>query len=136
MRNKFIIIGAGKLGSYLAEKLSLEGENVIVIDKDKNKLGYLPLTFSGLTYAGDATLIETLEANNINTCKCLICLTENDNTNIYISHIAKVFFDIPNIFVRLNDPNKSVLVDKLGIQTISPFTLGVEQFNKMRKRIK
>lgn len=136
MRDKFIVIGAGKLGSYIANSLSLDGKNVIVIDNDKNKIDYLPITYSGLTSVGDATQISVLEDNHINSCKCLICLTGDDNVNIYICHLVKVFFEVPNIFIRLNDFNKNSLVESLGIKTISPFVLGIQQIDKLIKGIK
>ncbi len=136
MKNKFLIVGAGKLGSYIANSLSLSGYDVIVIDKNKDKIEFLPITYSGLTCVGDATLVDTLENNNINTCKCIICLTDDDNTNIFIGHLAKVFFEVPNIFIRLNDPKKNVLVDNLGIKTISPFISGIEQIDKLIKGAK
>jgi len=136
MKNKFIVVGSGKLGSYIANSLSMKGEDVIVIDKDKEKINYLPITYSGLTFVGDAMLRDTLEINNINTCKCLICLTDDDNTNIFISHLAKVFYQVPNILIRLNDPNKNVLVDDLGIKSISPFVMGIEQIDKLVKGLK
>lgn len=135
MKNKFLIIGAGKLGSYIANSLSVNGFDVIIIDKDKEKIEYLPLTYSGLTCVGDATLVDTLENNGIATCKCIICLTDDDNTNIFVSHLAKVFFEAPNIFIRLNDPKKNILVDSLGIKTISPFISGIEQIDKLIKGI-
>lgn len=136
MRDKFLIIGAGKLGSYIANSLSLSGYNVIIIDKDKDKIEFLPITYSGLTSVGDATLVDTLENNNINSCKCIICLTDDDNTNIFIAHLAKIFFEVPNIFIRLNDPKKNILVDNLGIKTISPFISGIEQIDKLIKEAK
>ncbi len=136
MKDKFLIVGAGKLGSYIANSLSLSGYNVIIIDKNKDKIEYLPITYSGLTLVGDATSVDTLENSNINTCKCIICLTDDDNTNIFIGHLAKVFFEVPNIFIRLNDPKKNILVDNLGIKTISPFISGIEQIDKLIKEAK
>lgn len=136
MKNKFIIVGAGKLGSYIANSLSLSGYDVIVIDKNKEKIEYLPITYSGLTCIGDATLVDTLENNSINTCRCIICLTDDDNTNIFISHLAKIYFDVPYIFIRLNDPKKNILIENLGIKTISPFISGIEQLDKLIKGIK
>ena len=72
-----MIIGAGKLGGFIANSLSLKGENVVVIDKDKSKIDYLPITYSGLTDVCDATILENLEKNRIENCQCLICLTNN-----------------------------------------------------------
>jgi len=136
MRNKYIIVGAGKLGSYIANSLSLKGEEVIIIDSNKERINYLPITYSGLTVVGDATLLDTLENNHINSCKCLMCFTSDDNTNIFISHLAKVFFEIPNIIIRLNDPIKNILVEQLGIKTISPFFMSINEIDKIIKGLK
>jgi len=136
MRNKYIVIGAGKLGSYIANSLSIKGEDVIVIDKDKSRIDFLPITYSGLAIVGDATLLDTLDNASINSCKCLMCFTDDDNTNILISHLAKVFYGIPNIIIRLNDPNKNVLVDQLGIKTVSPFFMSINEIDRITKGMK
>lgn len=136
MKNKFIIVGAGRLGSFVANSLSLKGENVIVIDCDGNKLSYLPITYSGLAYCGDATLTSTLEKNSITSAKCIMAFTDNDNVNVFIGHLAKVVYDVPSIIIRLNDYDKAKLVEGLDIKTISPFGLSVGQLDKFVKGIK
>lgn len=136
MKNKFIIVGAGRLGSYVANSLSMKGENVIIIDSNKTKLDFLPVTFSGLSFFGDATDASVLEKSSIESAKCIMAFTDDDNINIFIGHIAKEFYDVPSIIVRLNDYDKSQLVVSFGIKTISPFGLSVGQLDKLLKGIK
>jgi len=131
MRDLNIIVGAGKLGGYVANSLSLKGEDVVVIDKQKQRLDYLPITYSGLVSYGDGTSISVLEKNNINSCKCMMVFTDSDNSNILIGHIAKVLYGVPNVVIRLNDYTKIDLVEKCGIKVISPFGLSIELLDKI-----
>lgn len=51
---KICIIGAGVVGSYLAKKLSEEGYDIAVIDKDKDKIEELQRTVDVASYNCDA----------------------------------------------------------------------------------
>lgn len=133
MRKDIIVIGAGKIGNYIANRLSLSGEAVIVIDKDQQKLNYLPVTYSGFVYCGNAADYRILEKNYANTAKTIIITTPNDNLNIFVAHLAKFLFDIPQVIIRLNDPEKGILVRNMGVDVVFPFSLSISELNKFIK---
>ena len=49
-----IVVGAGRIGANIAKKLQKENMNVLLIDKNKDKLTKVD-DFSGFVEAGDAT---------------------------------------------------------------------------------
>ena len=51
MRGHVIVIGAGKFGSYLASSLSARGQDVILIDKDKDAFSNITDEFAGCIIA-------------------------------------------------------------------------------------
>lgn len=136
MKNKYIVIGCSKLGNYIANALSMKGEDVVTIDKDQRRIDYLPITYTGLTYLGDGTDLEILEKADIKNAKCVLALTNDENTNIFIAHVCKVFYEVPNIIARVNSVTKSKLLTDIGIKTLSPFELSVEEIDLLTKRIK
>ena len=53
MRDHIVIIGAGKFGSYLASKLSADGQDVVLIDKDEKSFKNVSDDFAGIEINDD-----------------------------------------------------------------------------------
>ncbi len=131
LKNGVLIIGAGRLGAWIAISLQNEGRNVTVLDKDKESLAKLDDDFQGFTDVGDATDLSVLESNGIEKCDMVIITTEDDNTNLYLADVCLNVYNINKIFIRLNDSNKVKLLDGTRIKAICPFLLSVEKFYSM-----
>lgn len=130
-RDCIVIIGCGRLGATIAELLSEERKNIVVIDKNKDNFINLPNNFSGFTIEGDATEIDTLLKAEINKAKILLVITENDNTNLMIAQMGKKIYDIPQVVARVYDAKREALYKDLGIDVISPTRLFAEKFKKI-----
>ena len=131
-RNKTLIIGCGRLGSSMANKCSLEGKNIIVVDKNPDAFDRLSDAFGGLTMVGDVTHLDFLQEAHISTAKEIIITTGDDNINVFVAHIARKIFDVPEIYVRLDSPENEVLLKGLAIKAIFPFELSYDKFNVLR----
>ncbi len=130
-RNKTIIVGCGRLGSKVASLLSTNGRNVIMIDNDSESFRRLSDSFNGYTIEGDATDIDFLENTYIKECSCIIVATDNDDVNIFIAHIAKKLFEVPEVIVRLKDNTKSRLVEGMDIKAVYPFILSLSEISNI-----
>lgn len=131
-KNKTLIVGCGKLGSSMANKCSLEGKNIIVVDKYQDAFDRLSDTFGGYTMVGDVTDLTFLEEAHISSAKEIIITTGDDNINLLIAHVARKVFDVPEIYVRLNNPENEVLLKGMSIKAIFPFELSFDKFNVLR----
>lgn len=121
---KFIIVGAGRLGSLLANTLSFTHE-VVVIDKNKTALEACQTGCQTLVGLGfDRQIL--LEAQ-IEKADALLATTSDDATNALIARIAKVFFQVPIVIARLYNPKNAQIYTHLGIKTISTTDYGVEK---------
>ncbi|MBE0700372.1 MAG: NAD-binding protein [Acholeplasmataceae bacterium] len=127
-RNKFIVIGSGRLGSSIATKMSELGEDVSIIDATDDSFRKLQESFSGFEFVGDATDMSVLENANIKQAKTVVIATDSDNINLYISHVCYYIYNVPSIFVRLSDTDKGQLLEGTNIQPIYPFTLSLNEF--------
>ena len=56
-----IIIGCGRLGANLANALSDEGENVLIIDQDRDSFRRLSSSYGGLSVVADGTDLDALQ---------------------------------------------------------------------------
>ena len=60
MKNTIVVIGCGRLGSSIANYASQSGEDVIVIDAEKDSFDRLDDVFSGYAKTADATDVDAL----------------------------------------------------------------------------
>lgn len=125
-----LIIGCGKLGSYLAGLLSKEGKDVVVIDKTEDSFKSLSEDFSGFTLSGDATEIDVLERAKIDKADVVIATTEDDNINVMIAQIAKKIYNVPCVLARLFEPARENIYREFGIETICPTILSAAYFKE------
>ena len=129
-----VIIGCGRLGANLANALSEEGENVLILDKEKDSFRKLSSSFGGLAVEGDGTELDTLKAADIQRADTVIAVTNNDNINIMIAQIAKECFSVKKVISRLFDPERECVYQELGIDTICPAVLSANEIDKILNR--
>lgn len=132
IKNITLIIGSGRFGASLANKYSQQGKFVMIVDNKEENFDRLANNFSGYTLRGDATVVSVLEKAHIDKAKEIIIATGDDNTNILVAHIARKIFDVPDIYVRLDDPESETLIKGLKVNAIYPFELSFDEFSKLK----
>lgn len=98
-----IIVGAGKVGTYLTSKLDDEGHNILVIEKDKEVLERLLAQNDVMGILGDGRDLDVLDEANVKDCDAFIAMTFNDDVNLISSIMAKRK-GAKSTIVRLRDP--------------------------------
>lgn len=131
IENYTIIIGCGRLGSNIANTLSNEEENVLMIDKKIDSFKRLNSNFGGLTIVGDGTDLDILKEAKIEKATNVIVVTNDDNTNIMITQIARNIFNVKKVIARLYDVERESVYHKFGINTICPVVLSAKEINKV-----
>ncbi|HWT74935.1 MAG TPA: TrkA family potassium uptake protein [Mobilitalea sp.] len=121
-----IIIGCGRFGSNLAKRLSDEGSNICIIDRNGEKLNALGSGFNGKRIKGIEFDSDNLIEAGIKNADAVIAVTPDDNINITVSLIADKIFHVPRIIARVNDPEKHYFYQKVGIETINPVEYELE----------
>lgn len=129
-RDYTIIIGCGRLGTNLADILSDSGGNVMIIDKDKDAFRKISPSYGGFTQIGDATDIDVLHETQIENATAVVCVTNNDNTNIMLAQMAKELFKVEHVIARLYDPERECVYREFGITTICPVVLSAYEIRK------
>ena len=129
--NYTIVIGCGRLGANLANTLSDEGGNILIIDKSKDAFRKLSPSFGGLSITGDATDLDVLEEAHINKASVVVAVTNSDNANIMVAQIARELFQIKRVIARLYDPEREFVYQKFGIDTICPAILSAKEIDKI-----
>ena len=104
-QGKYIIIaGAGKVGWNLARELLEKGNEVTVIEDNRNR--YLTVEQElehNVTY-GDASELWVLERAGIQRADMVIAVTGDDEDNMLICQVAKEKYLCERIIARVNNP--------------------------------
>ncbi|MCH5212955.1 MAG: Trk system potassium transporter TrkA [Oscillospiraceae bacterium] len=116
-----IIVGAGKVGSTLADKLTAEGNNVTVIDKSPERISRLATTYDIMGITGNGSSYGTLMDAGIENADLIIAVTDSDELNLLCCTLAKKVGNCSAI-ARVRTPDYAeeltYLRDKLGISMI------------------
>ncbi|MFA7673380.1 MAG: TrkA family potassium uptake protein [Clostridia bacterium] len=126
-----IIVGCGRLGANLANTISDEGRNVLIIDKNKDAFRKLSPSFGGISIIGDATDFDILQEAQIDNASVVVSVTDNDNINIMVALIARDLFQIKCVISRLQDPERECVYREFGIDTICPAVLSAKEINRI-----
>lgn len=118
---KIIIIGCGKVGLTLAEMLSAENHDIVLVDSSSLKLQSIPESLDGMRILGNGASINTLMEAGIEDADILITVTGSDELNLLCCLIAKKAGQCHTI-ARVRNPiyNKelSFIKEKLGLSMI------------------
>ena len=110
-----IIVGAGKVGHFLAKRLCLNKHTVSIIDKDKVNCEELAKELEALVINGDGCDPRILEEAGIDRADCLAAVTGDDEDNLIICQISKERFNVHRTVGRVNNPDNEHTFAELGI---------------------
>jgi trk system potassium uptake protein len=114
-----IIGGCGRVGAQLAERLSSEGHDVVVVDQNAAAFERLGTGFNGDTLLGDFTDRETLVRAGIQRAEAVVAVTSYDNVNLMAVQIAQILFSVPRTVARLFNPAREESYRKMGVHYVS-----------------
>lgn len=98
---KIIILGAGQVGSSLAENLMTEANDITLVDKDPELLRVLQDHLDIRTVTGDASYPEVLKRAGADDADMLIAVTDADETNMIACQVAYTIFHTPTKIARV-----------------------------------
>lgn len=109
-----VIVGCGRVGSELASLLSLEGHDVVIIDKQFEAFSRLGDAFNGIMITGSGVSTRVLQEAGIEKAGIFCSLTNSDNINIMASQVARGIFKVPRVIARIYDPRKAAIYKTIG----------------------
>ncbi len=99
---RIIIVGAGAVGYHLAERLALEGQDIVVIEADAEKAAELQSSVDCLVINGNGASRRVLEEAGIESTGLLIAVTNSDAVNILACQAA-AGYQVPRKIARVED---------------------------------
>ena len=107
---RIIIVGAGAVGGYIAERLSLEGQDVVVIEKNPRRAEEIRQQIDALVITGNGASSSILEQADPGRAELLLAVSTSDGVNILACHTA-TRMGVERTVARVEDPG---LKDGLG----------------------
>ncbi|MBG0559998.1 potassium channel family protein [Actinoplanes aureus] len=114
-----VIMGCGRLGSTLAQKLDAQGHQVAVIDRDAEAFRRLGADFGGVTVNGIGFDRGVLVAAGIERADAFAAVSSGDNSNIISARLARETFGVSRVVARIYDSRRAQVYERLGIPTIA-----------------
>lgn len=114
---RIIIVGAGAVGSYLAERLSTEGQDVVVIEDDGRRAAQLQEGIDALVLTGNGASTHVLEEAGADKADLLIAVSNSDGANVLACFTAKELGTKTTI-ARIEDPEIREGADRLGVDVV------------------
>jgi trk system potassium uptake protein len=112
-----IIVGGGKVGSYLASLLLAGEHRVKVIEVRRKQIASLHRDLpADAVVTGSGTDPNVLEAAGIGQAQAVAAVTGADETNLVVASLARFEFRIPRIIARVNNPrNAWMFTPQMGV---------------------
>ena len=110
-----VIVGAGKVGYFLAKRLCQGEHGVSLIEKDKTTCEEIAKELDVLVIRGDGCDPQVLEQAGAARADVVAAVTGDDEDNLIICQLAKELFHVQRTVGRVNDPNNEETFSKLGV---------------------
>ena len=120
-----VIVGGGKLGSYLAGTLLREGNQVALIEKCDSQARRLAENLDGscMVISGDGCSASVQEDAVTQSADVFVAATGQDEDNLAACEIASRAFDVPRCIARVNSPKNLRIFRRMGIESVSSTAL-------------
>jgi voltage-gated potassium channel len=128
MKNHYVIAGGGKVGDGLANRLTLEKKQFVIIESDPERIKTLKIEKFNVV-KGDSTDIDILRKAKLDCAKVLIIASHNTEKNLLVTLLAKELNPGIKIFARADNANVVNILEKAGVKkVVVPEIATVDQF--------
>jgi potassium uptake protein trkA len=115
---KVMIIGGGKTGYYLAQRLADFGASVKLVEQSKERCQYLSTRIPNVMILhGDGTDMDMLEEENIDEMDAFVTATGYDEQNLLLALTAKQK-GIEDVISKISRESYSGLIEEMGVDMV------------------
>ncbi|NLW22900.1 MAG: Trk system potassium transporter TrkA [Tissierellia bacterium] len=128
---KVLILGGGKIGYYLAQRLENSDINVTIIERNRDRCEYLAQRLNNtLIIRGDGTDVNLLEEEDLASYDAFVGATGFDEQNLLMALVAKQL-GVNKTIAKISRPNYVHIIDKLDIDVaLNPVNITVSNVLK------
>jgi trk system potassium uptake protein TrkA len=112
-----VIVGAGHDGSYLAERLVAEGQEVVIVEADEEKATRIQERLDVLVVPGNGASPTVLRRAGVEEAGLFLAVTDNDGANVLACRGAKAL-GVRRTVARVEDPDLRDVSPGLGVDVV------------------
>lgn len=101
---RIFIIGAGEVGFHLAERLSLEGQDIVLLEQNAERAQYVGEQLDVMTVVGNGASVSVLERAGVRGADMVLAVTSHDEVNL-IGCLAARRMGVHNTIARVSNPD-------------------------------
>ena len=113
------IVGIGRFGQALAEELAASGSELIVLDRDEDKVREMR-ELTDNAYVVKSLDKKSLQETGIQNCDvAVVCIGEQMGTSI-LTTLNLVSLGIPKVIAKATSAEHGIILEKLGAEVVYP----------------
>ncbi len=128
---KVIIVGCGRVGSVLANRLDEAKHRVVVLDRNQQAFRRLSERFSGERIVGNGLIEDSVRPTLQEKIDILFATTDKDNITLMIVQKVKRHVHVGRVVAVVHDSILAGLYKELGVETICPTDLVLKELLPM-----
>lgn len=115
---RILLVGGGKVGSYLAREFAKAGHFVSVIEEDRARAEALSDLKRVVAFHGDGTDVGLLMSADVDRSDWVLAVTGRDEANLVSCQLA-LTLGAKRVLARVNDPRNRPTFDALSIPVVA-----------------
>jgi len=100
---RVVVLGAGEVGYHLAERLSREKEDVVIIESDPERADFAAQQLDVMTVVGNGASLSVLEKARVKEARTLLAVTSSDEVNL-VACLAAKRLGVEYTVARISNP--------------------------------
>jgi trk system potassium uptake protein len=112
-----VVVGAGSVGSYLAARLSGQGQDVVVLERDERRAASLQGQLDALVLHGNGASPEALKEAGAHRADLLIAVSDSDGANVLACHVGHLLGAARTV-ARVEDSDLLAGIEDLGVDEV------------------
>lgn len=100
---RVLIVGAGEVGYHLAQRLSQEHQDVVLIETDPDRAAFAQQQLDILTIVGNGASVSVLEEAGVRNARVILAVTSRDEVNL-ISCLTAKKLGVAYTVARISNP--------------------------------
>ena len=116
-KNQYVVFGLGRFGVALTKALYENGAEVLVVDKDEERINEISpyCTHAACADATDEHNLERLGINNMDIA--IVCIASNIEASIFVTLMCKQM-GIPKVISKASDERHKLVLERIGADSV------------------